>query len=383
MNQAPRVPLTDNPTPVQPRSPDNAYYDLIVFSNDIITDSDGNNFQVVEKLGQGQFGQVFKVVQLPQLCSQADQQSQSPHVFAMKVTKSHTRYRQQAEHEEKMLTHIRDNTPDDEMQHISRIISSFVYRNHVIIIIELLSIDLFQVIQLRNYRGLPLQLIQSTLRDLLGVLLTLGRVGVIHSDIKPENILLADGFSASVKLIDFGSARLLSQPCSFYIQSRYYRAPEVVLAIPHGFSIDIWSIACVAFELFVGMPLLPGQSEIHLLELIVDMFGQFPPEVVAASPRRHQLFNQDGTLKTEIEICRQIGQQPVSFQPYFTYRTLPEIAMAYQYSDKLSAEAKQRERRNREMFVDLLMRMLALNPEQRATPEEALEHPFITSDLSE
>ena len=64
---------------------------------------------------------------------------------------------------------------------------------------------------------------------------------LIHRDIKPENILLASYSRARVKVIDFGSSCYLSDRQSSYIQSRSYRAPEVVLGLPYDGKIDIWS----------------------------------------------------------------------------------------------------------------------------------------------
>ena len=63
--------------------------------------------------------------------------------------------------------------------------------------------------------------------------------------------------------------------CS-YIQSRFYRAPEVVLGLPYDCSIDMWSLGCIAVELFVGLPIFPGVSELNQLKHITDMCGSLP-----------------------------------------------------------------------------------------------------------
>lgn len=59
-----------------------------------------------------------------------------------------------------------------------------------------------------------------------------------------------------------------------YIQSRFYRSPEVILGLPFTYAIDMWSLGCVVAELFLGAPLLPGESEYHQLRRITDMLGQ-------------------------------------------------------------------------------------------------------------
>ena len=68
---------------------------------------------------------------------------------------------------------------------------------------------------------------------------------------KPENILLTQHNGCDIKLIDFGSSSQ-SGSCVFsYIQSRYYRAPEVILGLPYSSSIDMWSVACVLVRLVI------------------------------------------------------------------------------------------------------------------------------------
>lgn len=82
------------------------------------------------------------------------------------------------------------------------------------------------------------------------------QLGLIHADLKPENIMLVDPARQPfrVKVIDFGSASHVSKAvCSTYLQSRYYRAPEIILGLPFCESIDMWSLGCVIAELFLGM----------------------------------------------------------------------------------------------------------------------------------
>ena len=64
-----------------------------------------------------------------------------------------------------------------------------------------------------------------------------------------------------LKVVDFGSGCLVHEQVFTYVQSRYYRAPEVILRIPYTEKVDIWSLGCVLAELFTGEPLLPGNNE--------------------------------------------------------------------------------------------------------------------------
>ena len=74
-------------------------------------------------------------------------------------------------------------------------------------------------------------------------------------------------------MIDFGSACHERQTVYTYIQSRFYRSPEVLLGIPYNAAIDMWSLGCIAVELFLGLPLFPGTSEYNQITRIVEMLG--------------------------------------------------------------------------------------------------------------
>lgn len=79
--------------------------------------------------------------------------------------------------------------------------------------------------------------------------------------------------SPQIKVIDFGSACHERQTVYTYIQSRFYRSPEVLLGIPYTAAIDMWSLGCIAVELFLGLPLFPGTSEYNQITRIVEMLG--------------------------------------------------------------------------------------------------------------
>lgn len=99
---------------------------------------------------------------------------------------------------------------------------------------------------------------------------------MIHCDIKPENILFSDDSLSNIKLIDFGAS---CEDCTtgfFYVQSRYYRAPEIVLGLDYDHSVDMWSVGCVLYEMVVGVPLFPAVDENELLEYFIITIGEIP-----------------------------------------------------------------------------------------------------------
>ncbi|KAA3676452.1 dual specificity tyrosine-phosphorylation-regulated kinase 2/3/4 [Paragonimus westermani] len=84
----------------------------------------------------------------------------------------------------------------------------------------------------------------------LDVLIT--RNNIIHCDLKPENILLRRSARCSIKVIDFGSSCYLDKRIYTYIQSRFYRAPEIILGMEYGTPIDMWSLGCIVAEMITG-----------------------------------------------------------------------------------------------------------------------------------
>ena len=86
-------------------------------------------------------------------------------------------------------------------------------------------------------------------------------VNIIHSDLKPENIMLQSDGKTGIKLIDFGNACYTNNKFFKYIQSRYYRAPEVILELPYTTQVDQWSLGCILYELHFGEPLFKGNNK--------------------------------------------------------------------------------------------------------------------------
>ena len=97
--------------------------------------------------------------------------------------------------------------------------------------------------------------------QILHALLFLGQNSIVHCDIKPENIMLKDPNKTGVRLIDLGSSCYEPDQFYTYIQSRFYRAPEIIFGIRYTLAIDMWSFGLVLAELLTGYPLFPGESE--------------------------------------------------------------------------------------------------------------------------
>lgn len=108
--------------------------------------------------------------------------------------------------------------------------------------------------------GLDTNTIRKFAIQILNSLKFLKEQKIIHCDLKPENILLAEPQKSKIKIIDFGSSCFDHEIIYSYIQSRYYRAPEVTLGVAYNSMIDVWSMGCILAELYLGTPLFPGDT---------------------------------------------------------------------------------------------------------------------------
>lgn len=94
--------------------------------------------------------------------------------------------------------------------------------------------------------------IQAIARQCLEALEYLHQLGIIHCDLKPENILIKSYSRCEIKVIDLGSSCFLTDNLCLYVQSRSYRAPEVILGLSYDQRIDLWSLGCILAELYSG-----------------------------------------------------------------------------------------------------------------------------------
>ena len=112
-----------------------------------------------------------------------------------------------------------------------------------------------------NNNFLNIDIIKKYVKQIFMGLSNMHELGICHRDLKPENILVKDG---TIKICDLGSSKILynAKISTPYVVSRYYRAPELILACnKYDFAIDIWATGCIIFELFLKTPMFPGESE--------------------------------------------------------------------------------------------------------------------------
>jgi dual specificity tyrosine-phosphorylation-regulated kinase 2/3/4 len=146
-----------------------------------------------------------------------------------------------------------------------------------------MSINLYDFLKLNDFEGLSLGLIRRFAIQLLYALKYLKEHEVIHCDLKPENILLKDPTKSGIKIIDFGSSCFQDERVYTYIQSRFYRAPEIILGIPYTPAIDMWSFGCIMAEFCIGFPLFPGEDEMEQLAMMMELCGVPNQDVLSTS----------------------------------------------------------------------------------------------------
>ena len=137
------------------------------------------------------------------------------------------------------LLETMNRTDKDDKYHVVKLKHHFMWRNHLCLVFELLSYNLYDLLRNTNFRGVSLNLTRKFAQQIATALLFLSwpELKIIHCDLKPENILLCNPKRSAIKLVDFGSSCQLGQRIYQYIQSRFYRSPEVLLGIPYDLAI--------------------------------------------------------------------------------------------------------------------------------------------------
>ena len=298
-------------------------------------------YEIIDLLGKGSFGQVVRCID-----------HKTGVLVAVKIIRNKKRFHQQALVEVNILQKLREWDPKNKHSMVN-FTHSFYFRGHLCISTELLDMNLYEFIKANAFRGFSVKLIRRFTKQMLSSLMLLKQHKVIHCDLKPENVLLRHPLHTEIKVIDFGSSCFENERVYTYIQSRFYRSPEVILGMTYGMPIDMWSLGCILAELFTGVPIFPGENEQEQLACIMEVFG--PPEkhLIEKSTRKKLFFDSMGKPRLTVS-SKGRRRRPSS-------KTLQQVI-------KCDDEA----------FLDFLARCLRWDPDRRLKPEEAIRHEFIT-----
>eukprot|EP00752_Nemacystus_decipiens_P008426 g7530.t1 len=260
---------------------DDENFDYIVHEGEVFQ----GRYAVKETIGKGSFGKVYKAWD-----------TQDNIYVALKVIKSKRPFTMQAKVEVNILELLRERDPEGKYN-CARMLDQFMSHNHQCLVFEILSFNLYELLRSTQFQGVSLHLVRKFARHLLRALafLSLPQVDVIHCDLKPENILLQHAKRSNIKVIDFGSSCRSNNKMYSYIQSRFYRSPEVMLGLPYTTAIDMWSLGCILVEMHTGEPLFAGVDQFDQMCRIVSVLGVTPSDVVERSPATHrgQFFEVD------------------------------------------------------------------------------------------
>ncbi|KAJ3115477.1 Dual specificity tyrosine-phosphorylation-regulated kinase [Physocladia obscura] len=330
----------------------------------------GYRYECISILGKGSFGQALKCF---------DHKTKT--IVALKIIRNKKRFEKQGVVEVKVLDRLRKEDAD-QSHNLVHMQDSFYFRGHLCITFELLGINLYEWVKSGGFRGIHMGVLKIFTVQILECLKLLYRIKTVHCDMKPENILLCDpsflqpqkcdlvpssstGLPRSfidpdfnpgnplydIKVIDFGSACYEHEKIYTYVQSRFYRSPEVILGIPYTVAIDMWSLGCILAELLTGYPLFPGENEQEQLACIMEIKG-VPPEYIIDRGSRRKLFFDH--------------YQPRSFTNSKGKKRRPatkSLSHILRTTDVL--------------FLDFIERCLHWDHERRMKPEEAMNHEWI------
>lgn len=327
----------------------------------------GGKYIVQHKIGSGSFGQVVSA--LDRFTNRS---------VAVKVIKSGKPFLLQSKTEIALLQELNENDRFDEFGIVS-LLDTFIHDNHQCLVFEKLSCNLYQLLRKTNMGGLSLPLIRKIGSQILVALCYLKRLNIIHCDLKPENILLREQNRDTIKIIDFGSSCRTNKTMYSYIQSRYYRAPEVLLGQPYCPQIDVWSLGCILLELHTGKPLFPGKDEYEQMLRIVCMNGIPPNHLFPLSKKASNYFSFDefsGNWKFKLN---QQNSTDISMFP----KTIEEILGLHEPNNTSKVfhrrvGSKDHSTQDYLQFVDLLKRLLVYDSYSRLTPSAALQHSFFS-----
>jgi len=240
---------------------------LIVKLHDRFND----RYVAAQALGQGSYGRVILAHTLDQ--------ARTP--VAIKILKPSRDFQRKGEEEAQILACVNHAGPGI----ATSLIETFMHGNHFCVVTEAMGKNLYQLLKSTGFRGFPLQTIRAWAIKLFGMFRRLREpdLRLIHTDCKPENILVpfSNAGIENIKLCDFGSAvQYPGGTLCTYVQSRYYRSPEVLLQYPYDYQIDIWSLGCLLVEMHTGKVIFPAKSSPMLCHMMISLLGVPPPHML-------------------------------------------------------------------------------------------------------
>lgn len=334
------------------------------YYNVIVGETLNNRYTVKKIVGQGVFSNVIH----------AHDTSYNSTEVAIKMLRNNDLMYKTGLKEIAFLRELNNADPHNKY-HCIRFITKFMHRGHLCMVLEAMHIDLrFVLKKYGKHHGLNMKALHSYSVQLLLALKLLKKVGIVHCDIKPDNILVNEKKNV-LKLCDLGSAcKIDDNDATPYLVSRFYRAPEIILGINYDYGIDLWSSACTIYELATGKIMFTGNSNNKMLKYIMNMKGKIPHKVIRKGRFKDQHFdsNYNFLYHKKDEVTEK--EKVVEISNFTVNRNLHnELKHAFK-------EQTMNDEKKLSQLKDLLDKMIMLDPTQRPTIGDCLKHPFIIDD---
>jgi serine/threonine protein kinase len=302
-----------------------------------------NHYIGIEKLGKGTYGSVYKA-----------QKRETREYYAIKKIKL------DVETEGIPSTALREISILKAVRHpnIVSIVGLHLSEKKIELCLEFFPLDLKKMMDQykNNSKVYNLNNLKTIIYQILKATDYLHSRKILHRDLKPQNILICDQ-TLITKVADFGLSRVYSIPIRPYtkeVLTLWYRAPELMMGLSqYSIGLDMWSIGCIFAEMLIKTPLFPGDSEIDQQMKIFRLLGT-PNDKTLPGCKYFPDYNRDLPLWEEN-----------SLETYL--------------KDKLQVEMNDYSFRE---AMSLLKKMLVLDPCERISAKEALEHVNISFNSS-
>jgi serine/threonine protein kinase len=276
----------------------------------------------------------------------------------IKIIKNNKDFVDQSLDEIKLLKYL-NSCGDADKYNVLRLHDYFYYKEHLFIVTELLRDNLYEFYKYTKEQGLAsyftLPRLQRIAKQCLVALEFIHGLDMIHTDLKPENILMKSYSKCEVKIIDYGSSCFLQDRLGSYVQSRSYRAPEVILGLPYSTKIDMWSLGCVIAEVFTGKVLFANRNVATLLSRVISVTGPIPTDLLSSGRYTSKYFSKKSF---------HLYEQDEKTNRYYYLQPKPLSLRDWLKTDD-------------EDFIDFLFKLLAVRPDDRMSATVALQHHWL------